>query len=264
MINSYRFFQNKECEYFPCHKTENEEEFNCLFCYCPLYREKKCIGNPVWFLNAKGQKMKDCSQCEVIHRSEAYDKVMQQLQRQDEIISLNIGNLREDIWERMAQIASWEQMDKRTHRQHKGMAVSSIGEILERNKYLYRVSILLQPFSGQCVEDGYFSFGNDKMQCQVLSRIDRRQVETGYLYAFHAPEYEVEESKALLTQYYWEIFQIACLDVVREWLREYLQRKHSVYEKRFCSPAFGAGFYGMELSASWMLKKLEFHGMVEK
>ena len=104
-----------------------------------------------------------------------------------EIISLNIGNLREDIWERMAQIASWEQMDKRTHRQHKGMAVSSIGEILERNKYLYRVSILLQPFSGQCVEDGYFSFGNDKMQCQVLSRIDRRQVETGYLYAFHAP-----------------------------------------------------------------------------
>ncbi len=258
MINSYRFFQNKECEYFPCHKTENEEEFNCLFCYCPLYREKKCIGNPVWFLNAKGQKMKDCSQCEVIHRSEAYDKVMQQLQRQDEIISLNIGNLREDIWERMAQIASWEQMDKRTHRQHKGMAVSSIGEILERNKYLYRVSILLQPFSGQCVEDGYFSFGNDKMQCQVLSRIDRRQVETGYLYAFHAPEYEVEESKALLTQYYWEIFQIACLDVVREWLREYLQRKHSMYEKRFCSPAFGAGFYGMELSASEkMLQLLE-------
>lgn len=256
MINSYRFFQNKECQYFLCHKAENEEEFNCLFCYCPLYREKKCIGNPVWFLNAKGQKMKDCSQCEVIHRPEVYDKVMQQLQRQDEMISLNIGNLREEIWERMAQIASWEQMDKRTHRQHKGMAVSSIGEILERNKYLYRVSILLQPFSGQCVEDGRFSFGNDKMQCQVLSRIDRRQVETGYLYAFHAPEYEVEESKALLTQYYWEIFQIACLDVVREWLREYLQRKHSVYEKRFCSPAFGAGFYGMELSASEKMLQL--------
>lgn len=109
MINSYRFFQNKECEYFPCHKVENEEDFNCLFCYCPLYREKKCIGNPVWFLNAKGQKMKDCSQCEVIHRPEVYDKVMQQLQRQDEMISLNIGNLREEIWERMAQIASWEQ-----------------------------------------------------------------------------------------------------------------------------------------------------------
>lgn len=121
---------------------------------------------------------------------------------------------------------------------------------------MYRVSILLQPFSGQCVEDGYFSFGNDKMQCQVLSRIDRRQVETGYLYAFHAPEYEVEESKALLTQYYWEIFQIACLDVVREWLREYLQRKHSMYEKRFCSPAFGAGFYGMELSASEKMLQL--------
>lgn len=76
------------------------------------------------------------------------------------------------------------------------------------------------------------------------------------MYAFHAPEYEVEESKALLTQYYWEIFQIACLDVVREWLREYLQRKHSMYEKRFCSPAFGAGFYGMELSASEKMLQL--------
>ena len=34
MINSYRFFQNKECEYFPCHKAENEEEFNCLVFEC--------------------------------------------------------------------------------------------------------------------------------------------------------------------------------------------------------------------------------------
>ena len=45
-------------------------------------------------------------------------------------------------------------------------------------------------------------------------------------------------------------------DVVREWLREYLQRKHSMYEKRFCSPAFGAGFYGMELSASEKMLQL--------
>ena len=27
----YSFFQHKECEYFPCHKVKNEEEFNCLF-----------------------------------------------------------------------------------------------------------------------------------------------------------------------------------------------------------------------------------------
>ncbi|MFW5671451.1 MAG: cysteine-rich small domain-containing protein, partial [Acetivibrio ethanolgignens] len=35
MENSYRFFENRECKYFPCHK--GLKELNCLFCYCPLY-----------------------------------------------------------------------------------------------------------------------------------------------------------------------------------------------------------------------------------
>lgn len=33
----YSFFSNKECEYFPCHQGADPENFNCLFCYCPLY-----------------------------------------------------------------------------------------------------------------------------------------------------------------------------------------------------------------------------------
>ena len=33
----YAFFQNRDCEYFPCHETKHPEDFNCLFCYCPLY-----------------------------------------------------------------------------------------------------------------------------------------------------------------------------------------------------------------------------------
>ena len=37
----YTFFQHKECEFFPCHKTNKPEDFNCLFCYCPLY----ALGN---------------------------------------------------------------------------------------------------------------------------------------------------------------------------------------------------------------------------
>ncbi len=37
MNNNYKFFRNKDCEYFPCHKVKNDEKFNCLFCYCPLY-----------------------------------------------------------------------------------------------------------------------------------------------------------------------------------------------------------------------------------
>ena len=42
----YSFFQHKECEFFPCHKTDHPEDFNCLFCYCPLFAlGKKCKGN---------------------------------------------------------------------------------------------------------------------------------------------------------------------------------------------------------------------------
>lgn len=33
----FDFFQNRACEYFPCHKGVADEDFNCLFCYCPLY-----------------------------------------------------------------------------------------------------------------------------------------------------------------------------------------------------------------------------------
>ena len=46
MSENYKFFQNTKCEYFPCHKVENEKHFNCLFCFCPLYMLKdKCGGN---------------------------------------------------------------------------------------------------------------------------------------------------------------------------------------------------------------------------
>ena len=34
---AYSFFQNVECEYFPCHETRHPEDFSCLFCFCPLY-----------------------------------------------------------------------------------------------------------------------------------------------------------------------------------------------------------------------------------
>ena len=34
---NYKFFNHKDCECFPCHDVEDPENFNCLFCYCPLY-----------------------------------------------------------------------------------------------------------------------------------------------------------------------------------------------------------------------------------
>lgn len=65
---SYHFFQNTDCEYFPCHKNIVTELFNCLFCFCPLYLSKNCIGTPV-YLNSG---IKDCSHCIIPHNVKNY------------------------------------------------------------------------------------------------------------------------------------------------------------------------------------------------
>ena len=68
----YSFFQNRQCEYFPCHEVADPENFNCLFCYCPLYAlGRKCGGN--FRYNEKGYK--DCSNCSFPHRRENYRRV---------------------------------------------------------------------------------------------------------------------------------------------------------------------------------------------
>ena len=40
----YCFFQNRDCEFFPCHENVEESDFNCLFCYCPLYTLGEACG----------------------------------------------------------------------------------------------------------------------------------------------------------------------------------------------------------------------------
>lgn len=76
---NYQFFTNKECEFFPCHNTEDLEEFNCLFCYCPLYSlGEECGGNPVFLENG----IKDCSQCVFPHKKQNYDKVINALKKE--------------------------------------------------------------------------------------------------------------------------------------------------------------------------------------
>lgn len=77
-MNSYRFFENKDCAYFPCH--QGLKEFNCLFCYCPLYCKQHCPGNPVYIESENdGRKIRDCSNCIFPHRAENYEKVIQKL-----------------------------------------------------------------------------------------------------------------------------------------------------------------------------------------
>lgn len=74
MEHSYRFFANRDCKYYPCHR--GVEELNCLFCYCPLYRFENCPGNPR-FQELKEGTLKICSDCTFPHRPENYDKIME-------------------------------------------------------------------------------------------------------------------------------------------------------------------------------------------
>ena len=72
-MSHYQFFQNRECEYFPCHSGVKEENFNCLFCFCPLYAlGDRCGGNFSYLENG----IKDCSACIRPHCRESYDSIM--------------------------------------------------------------------------------------------------------------------------------------------------------------------------------------------
>lgn len=69
---SYKFFQNRDCEYFPCHKGVQEDAFNCLFCFCPLYAlGESCCGGYCY----TPEGIKDCSACTFPHQAKNYDKI---------------------------------------------------------------------------------------------------------------------------------------------------------------------------------------------
>ncbi len=69
----YSFFQNKACEYFPCHDVSDPEQFSCLFCYCPLYAlGDRCGGS--FRYTEKG--FKDCSRCVFPHLRDNYGRVI--------------------------------------------------------------------------------------------------------------------------------------------------------------------------------------------
>ncbi len=71
----FKFFQHRQCEYFPCHEGVDEDDFNCLFCYCPLYAlGEKCGGNFEYLENG----CKDCTDCIIPHLKESYDVIMKE------------------------------------------------------------------------------------------------------------------------------------------------------------------------------------------
>lgn len=64
---SNRFFSNTACEYFPCHEGVDPDEFNCLFCFCPLYALGERCGGDFRYTE---QGVKDCSSCTIPHRKD--------------------------------------------------------------------------------------------------------------------------------------------------------------------------------------------------
>lgn len=69
----YKFFENTLCEYFPCHRYPHKD-FNCLFCYCPLYPVKDCGGNYDYI-----GTIKNCMDCVLPHKPENYNYIIKKL-----------------------------------------------------------------------------------------------------------------------------------------------------------------------------------------
>ena len=75
-MENYKFFQNRNCEYFPCHKGVKEDSFSCLFCYCPLYAlGDRCGGSFTYTENG----IKDCSGCVKPHCRENFEMIMEKM-----------------------------------------------------------------------------------------------------------------------------------------------------------------------------------------
>ena len=75
---NFSFFSNRKCEYYPCHEGADPENFNCLFCYCPLYfLGNRCGGN--FRYTEKG--VTDCSGCRIPHKRENYGHIVETFEK---------------------------------------------------------------------------------------------------------------------------------------------------------------------------------------
>lgn len=74
MKNSYKYFINKDCKYYPCHSFDN---INCLFCFCPEY-QYNCEGKFKILENGH----KDCFKCNIPHGKNGYNRIIKFLKKQ--------------------------------------------------------------------------------------------------------------------------------------------------------------------------------------
>ena len=65
--HAYPFITNRDCPHFPCHEGVEPDEFNCLFCYCPLYMlGDDCGGN----FTRTDRGVKNCTTCSLPHQGD--------------------------------------------------------------------------------------------------------------------------------------------------------------------------------------------------
>lgn len=74
--HSHKFFSNRACKYFPCHPAPDRDNFNCLFCYCPLYASGENCGGGFKY---SGAGVKLCIDCHLPHTPEYYDTIISKL-----------------------------------------------------------------------------------------------------------------------------------------------------------------------------------------
>jgi Zn-finger protein len=65
-----------KCPYFPCHKTLED----CTFCYCPFYPcNNPIFGGKLITSKKTGEKVWDCSDCELPHKKKNAEKILKWL-----------------------------------------------------------------------------------------------------------------------------------------------------------------------------------------
>ena len=83
MENNHKYFINRNCKYFPCHKILDDNDFNCMFCFCPLYSfGSECGGN---FKFSGEKKIKNCIDCILPHKPEYYSIIMEKLKERNKL-----------------------------------------------------------------------------------------------------------------------------------------------------------------------------------
>ena len=57
------YFENRDCDYYPCHDAEH---INCMFCFCPLYPKEDCGGD---FVMKDGEKRTAVPACVLMEKT---------------------------------------------------------------------------------------------------------------------------------------------------------------------------------------------------